>query len=60
MAEKHATKKVSVLDVFFFVSVWGAWSLDGGLMPLPTRPQQYCDPRVTCCSCSQVVHNENR
>ena len=22
----------------------GSWGVDGGWMPLPTRPQQYCDP----------------
>ena len=25
--------------------VWdGGWGVDGGWMPLPTRPQRYCDP----------------
>ena len=33
---------MSVLDVFVYV--WGAWGMDGGWMPLPTRPQRYCDP----------------
>ena len=28
--------------------VVGAWGVGGGWMPLPTRPQQYCDQRVTC------------
>ena len=30
----------------FLVSVLmvGAWGVDGGWMPLPTRPQQCCDP----------------
>ena len=23
---------------------WGAWGVDRGWMPLPTRPQRYCDP----------------
>ena len=27
-----------------FVYVWGAWGTDKGWMPLPIRPQQYCDP----------------
>ena len=26
-----------------FVYVWRAWGIDGGWMPLPTRPQRYCD-----------------
>ena len=26
------------------VYVWGAWGMDGGWMPLPTRLQRYCDP----------------
>ena len=26
----------------------GGWSVDGGWIPLPTRPQRYCDPHVTC------------
>ena len=27
------------------VSVWeGGWGEAGGWMPLPTRPQRYCDP----------------
>ena len=34
---------MSVLNVFFLY-VWGAWVMDGGWMPLPTRPQRYCDP----------------
>ena len=34
--------KMSVLDTF---CVWGGgWGVEGGWMPLPTRPQQYCDP----------------
>ena len=30
----------------FFGNVcwWEAWGVDGGWMPLPTRPQRYCDP----------------
>ena len=28
-----------------YVWVWGGgWGVDGGWMPLPTRPQRYCDP----------------
>ena len=28
-----------------YVSVWsGVLGVDGGRMPLPTRPQRYCDP----------------
>ena len=28
-----------------YVCVWsGVWGVDGGWMPLPTRPQRYCDP----------------
>ena len=28
-----------------YVCVWcGVWGVDGGGMPLPTRPQRYCDP----------------
>ena len=26
------------------VYVWGTWGMDGGWMPLHTRPQRYCDP----------------
>ena len=30
---------------FGYVCWWGgAWGVDGGWMPLPTRPQRYCDP----------------
>ena len=30
---------------FLYVCVWsGVWGVDGGWMPLPTRPQRYCDP----------------
>ena len=37
--------KTSVLDVFLGRCVGGgAWGVDWGWMPLPTRPQQYCDP----------------
>ena len=36
--------KKSVLDTFF-VRLWGGGlGVDGGWMPLPTRPQRYCDP----------------
>ena len=32
-----------------FVSVNGVGEgVGGGCMPLPIRPQRYCDPRVTC------------
>ena len=27
-----------------WVFMVGAWGVDGGWMPLPTRPQRYCDP----------------
>ena len=30
----------------------GAWRVDGGWMPLPTRPQRYCDP-------ASLVSNNN-
>ena len=31
--------------VWVYVSVWeGGWGEAGGWLPLPTRPQQYCDP----------------
>ena len=29
--------------MIFFLYVRGAWGMDGGRMPLPTRPQRYCD-----------------
>ena len=40
------------MELFEHVSVLegalgGALCVDGGWRPLPTRPQQYCDPRVT-------------
>ena len=37
--------KMSVLDTFYvcLCMEWG-FGVDGGLMPLPTRPQRYCDP----------------
>ena len=39
------TWKPSVLEAFFvFVLVVGAWGVAGGWIPLPTRPQRYCDP----------------
>ena len=38
--------KISVLDTFCVcLCVRGEdWGLVGGWKPLPTRPQQYCDP----------------
>jgi len=33
----------SILFVYVWVLDVG-WGVDGGWMPLPTRPQQYCDP----------------
>ena len=47
LVRKHESKsgKTSVLDVFISRCVGvGAWGVDGGWMPLPTRPQRYCDP----------------
>ena len=33
------------LNVCVYVSVWGGgWGEAGGWLPLPTRPQRYCDP----------------
>ena len=42
---EHESKsaKTSILDAFCACE-WGTWGVDGGLMPLPTRPQRYCDP----------------
>ena len=42
---EHESKsaKTSVLDAFCACE-WGTWGVDGGWMPLPTRPQRYCDP----------------
>ena len=37
------SKKTSVLDAFCACE-WRTWGVDGALMPLPTRPQRYCDP----------------
>ena len=34
---------------------WGAWGVDGGRMPLPTRPQRYCDPASLVETCAQVI-----
>ena len=35
---------MSILDTFMYVCVWsGVWSVHGGWMPLPGRPQRYCD-----------------
>ena len=38
------------------VLVVGAWDVDGGWMPLPTRPQRYCDPRVICSVIKSAAH----
>ena len=35
----------TVLAELLNVCVWsGVWGVDGGWMPLPPRPQRYCDP----------------
>ena len=41
----HESKsaKTSILDAFC-VCEWGSRGVDEGWMPLPTRPQRYCDP----------------
>ena len=43
---KNIENKTSVLDTFCVcLCVWdGGWGVDGGLIPLPTRPQWYCHP----------------
>ena len=42
---EHESKsmKTSVLDAFCACE-WRTWGVGGALMPLPTRPQRYCDP----------------
>ena len=42
-------EKMSILKLFVYVSVLervlsGVLGVDGGWMPLPNRPQRYCDP----------------
>ena len=47
MMIKLKSGKMSVSDtlcVCLFVE--GGWGVDGGSMPLPTYPQQYCDPAL--------------
>ena len=45
MVIESKSGKTSVLDAFMGIGVGGeAWGVDGSWMPLPTRPQQYCDP----------------
>ena len=39
--------------VWVYVSVW-----EGGWLPLPTRPQRYCDPRVTCYWNYEILKND--
>ena len=43
-AENAFMMKLLLLCVY----VRGGWGEDGGWMPLPTRPQQWCDPPVNC------------
>ena len=39
--------KTSVFDAFCVCVCWrGAWGVNGGWTPLPTRPQQYCNPAL--------------
>ena len=46
---KSKSMKLSVLDAFCVCVcrtyiVGGAWGMEGGWLPLPTHPHQYCDP----------------
>ena len=48
--------KTSVLDVFLGMCIaGGAWGVDGGWTPLPTRPQRYCDPTSLVCLYSMMT-----
>ena len=35
----------------------GALGVDGGKLPLSTRPQRYCDPASFVCICIHVIHD---
>ena len=38
-------KQTFWMILWVYMLVGGALGVDGGWMPLPTRPQRYCDPR---------------
>ena len=42
--ESKIGKRALQMPFLVWVLMVGAWGVDEGWMPLPTRPQQYCDP----------------
>ena len=58
---KSKSGNMIVLDALLGISVGeGAWAVDRGWMPLPTRPQRYCDPAslVTLGNSEDLVQNQ--
>ena len=52
--------------VWVYISVWeGGWGEAGGWLPLPTRPQRYCDPAslvtfdLILLDCAQSIYYQN-